>query len=202
MDLFGQLPKTPVLNQYVIFMKKRYSKLTCVLLVSKTTAPHAAQTFTDKWTMTYGISDLLLAKKGLHFLTEFFNALCVFPGVKQPTTTVFHPQTNGQTEWHNKTIVTQSLQSFNDQQTNWDQFAQPRTYAHKRQMNRSTGMSPCSLALTGELPGPTLLYIAIALPHDASQKVPARLLLQILHRISLLRIKIEQNTRGSAGAIK
>lgn len=97
MDLLGPLPKTLHGNQHVLVIKDRYSKMTRAIPLKQTTASIVAQTFVDNWIMPYGIPATLLTDNGPQFVGTFFAAVCLILGVKQLTTTAYHPQTNGQT---------------------------------------------------------------------------------------------------------
>lgn len=148
MDILSLLPKTQSGNHCFVIMTDRYSKVTRTVPVSKTTALHAALTFIDNWIIPYGFPDALLTDNGPRFVSKFFNGLCGCFNVKKLTTTAYHAQTNGQTEWFNKKIVAQLRQCVKKHEWDWDLFVQSLIYVYKRQVHRSTEMTPFSLSLT------------------------------------------------------
>ena len=52
----------------------------------------------------HGLSDSIVADRGLLFISKFWSLLCYFLGIKQKLSTAFHPQTDGQTKRQNSTI--------------------------------------------------------------------------------------------------
>ena len=70
------------------------------------TALSAARAFLDHWVYAYGAPISLLTDNGPQFTAKFFQAVCAELGVKKVFTTAYHPQTNGQVERYNRTILT------------------------------------------------------------------------------------------------
>jgi hypothetical protein len=68
--------------------------------------------------------------------------------VKQTFTTAYHPQTNGQVERHNRTILSQLRIYIGDHQDDWDLFNGDLTYAYNTQVHSSTGHAPFQLILS------------------------------------------------------
>lgn len=66
------------------------------------------------------------------------------------TTTAYPPQTNGQTEWYKETILSRLRHHINEQQDNWDTFAQPLTTTYNAQTHTVTKTTPFSLILQRE----------------------------------------------------
>lgn len=62
--------------------------------------------FFDAWVLPHGIPSYLLTGNGTPFISKFFSTLCIHLGTKHMTTTAFHPQTSGQVERYNETIIT------------------------------------------------------------------------------------------------
>ena len=60
--------------------------------------------------------------------------------------TSYHPQTNGQIERWNSTLVTQITKYSNTDQNNWDTFLLSAVYAYNNDIDSSTRFSPYQLA--------------------------------------------------------
>lgn len=105
MKILVPFPKTKDGNQYLLLITNRYTKLKRATPATKPTAPHVAAIFLVHWTFPYGIPTYLLTYNGPQFVCKLFAALCSFFEAKTLTMTAYHPQTNGQTEWYNKYIV-------------------------------------------------------------------------------------------------
>lgn len=59
-----------------------------------------------------------------------------------------HPQTSGQVEQLNKTIIARLRHYLTEHQRDWDINVQPLTYACNAQMSCSTNLTPLSLVLS------------------------------------------------------
>lgn len=105
MDILGPLPWTKKENEFIVVMTYRCSKIKRAIPTSKTTATNVANVFLDQCIVPYGIPDYSLADNGPEFVSKFLATLCTFLGLKNLTTTAYHPQTSGQVEWYTKTIV-------------------------------------------------------------------------------------------------
>ena len=51
-----------------------------------------------------GLLDLIVTDKGLLFTSKFWSLLCYFLDIKRRLSTVFHPQTDGQSKQQNSTM--------------------------------------------------------------------------------------------------
>ena len=150
-DLLGPFPKTKNRNQFIAVITDRYSKLTRAVPMRKTTATLMAAMFLNNWILPYGISNTIFSDNGPQFSAEFWKTICRPMGVNHKTTTSYHPQTNGQAERYNKTIVSRLRLYVSKHQNDWDQFVQPLTYAYNYQVHRSTGTTPFNMTITTNL---------------------------------------------------
>ena len=69
------------------------------------TAYTVATAIGDAWVFKYGIPRSLLSDNGPQFNAKFFNSACRILGITDLYTSAYHPQTNGQVERYNRTIV-------------------------------------------------------------------------------------------------
>ena len=85
-------------------------------------------------------------------------------------TTAYHPQTNGQTERFNRTLVQRLRNYVEEHQRDWDEYIQPLTFAYNTQVHQSTETTPFDLVPTRPpsglaLPG-TVLQDAVSNTED------------------------------------
>lgn len=104
-DIRGRLPKTKKGNLFVVMATDRFSKLTRAVPVTQNHGAAHGQVLLDCLVTPYGIPSYQLTDIGLQFVAKLFESVRVFLGVKQLTTTAYHPKINGQSECYNKTIV-------------------------------------------------------------------------------------------------
>lgn len=193
-DILGPLPKEKSGNKFIIVIKDRYSKLTLEVPTSSVTAPAVASTQLDSWIIPYGIPSSLLSDNGSQLTRKLFAALCDFLGTDLRTTTAYHPQTNGQMERYNKTIIARLRHYVSEHKSDWDKFVQPLTYAYNSKVNRSVGMTTFSLVLSLYSPSPTLPNPK-SLRTDSNRNILARTLkVPILDRIRAMSSKADASS--------
>jgi RNase H-like domain found in reverse transcriptase/Integrase zinc binding domain/Integrase core domain len=120
-DILGPLPKTKSGHQYLVIIPDRFSKLTRALPVQNVTAETVAIAFFNECRSMYGIPLVLLSDNGPQFASRFFQAVCATVGVEQLFTSTYHPQTNGQVERFNRTVLEKLKHYVTSVQDDWDE---------------------------------------------------------------------------------
>ena len=139
----------------------RFSKLTQVVPLRNITAYHVAIAFCTHWVFKYGPPRTLLSDNGPQFASKFFQAVCLQLGTKNVFTTAYHPQTNGQVERYNRTLLSMLRNYVNEKQDYWDVYALALTYAYNTHVHRTTGTTPFDLILSRPPPPYALSLIHI-----------------------------------------
>jgi transposase InsO family protein len=101
-----------------------------------------AHAFCEQWVYVYGAPVTLLTGNGPQFTAKYFQAVCAELGVKKVFTTAYHPQTNGQVERYNRTILAALRGYVARRQDDWDEFTAALTYAYNCRVHSSLGMPP------------------------------------------------------------
>jgi transposase InsO family protein len=114
MDILGPLPNTRHGNLFLLVIADRYSKLTCTVPLCFTTALAVAKAFCDYLVFVYGPPVSFITDNGPQFSAKFFQAACAELGIKKVFTTAYNPQTNGQVERYNRTLVRICVQTSHD----------------------------------------------------------------------------------------
>lgn len=83
MDILVPLLKRLNGNWLVLVMKGRCATSRRGLSTSKTIASHTASLFMESWTIPYGIPDHVLTDNGTHFISKYFQLLCLVLGTKR-----------------------------------------------------------------------------------------------------------------------
>jgi transposase InsO family protein len=148
MDILGPLPKTRHGNRFLLVIADRYTKLTRTVPMRVTTAVAVAQAFCDQWVFVYGPPVTLLTDNGPQFAAKFFQAACAELGIKKVFTTAYHPQTNGQVERYNRTLVEALRAYVSRRQDDWDEYTSAVTYAYNCRVHSSLGMPPMELVVS------------------------------------------------------
>ncbi len=104
----------------------------------------------------HGAPRSVFSDNGKQLTAKFFQHVCETVGMKNLSTTAYHPQGNGQCERFNRTILTSLRHYVADHTTNWDLFAKTVAFAHNSQVHSSTGVAPFELVVFRGTPGLTL----------------------------------------------
>ena len=147
-DILGPLPKTRTGKRFLLIVTDRFTKLTQVAPLRTITAYHVAVAFCEVWVFKYGIPRTLLSDNGPQFASKFFTHVCQTLGVTNVFTSAYHPQTNGQVERYNRTLLAMLRNYVNDNQNDWDEYASALTYAYNTSVHRSTRTTPFDLVLS------------------------------------------------------
>ena len=148
MDILGPLPKTKHGRRFVLVITDRFTKLAKAVSLRTITSLSVAKAFCDCWIFNYGIPKVLLTDNGTQFTSSFFRKVCRILGIVKVFTTEYHPQTNGQAERYNRTLLAALRHYVADSQRDWDEWLGPVTYAYNTQVHRSTGFAPFDLVLS------------------------------------------------------
>ena len=162
-DILGPLPKTSQGHQYLLVISDRFTKLVGTIPLCRITSLIVAQSFSSGWVYIYGPPRVLLSDNGTQFTSKFFKEICDTMSIKQVFTSAYHPQTNGQVERFNRTILAQLRAFVGEDQSTWDLFSPAVTYAYNTQVHSSTGFSPFDLVLS-RTPPPSGLILPDPIP--------------------------------------
>ena len=147
-DILGPLKRTKHNFRWLLVIADRFTKLTQVVPLKKITALTVSVAFVEHWVYKYGPPKLLLSDNGGQFASKFFQRVCGYLGLANVFTSTYHPQTNGQVERYNRTILAMLRNYVNEHQDDWDTYVTALTYAYNTSVHRSTGTTPFDLVLS------------------------------------------------------
>ena len=164
MDILGPLPRTKTGKRFMLVVTDRFTKLTKTEALRTITALSVAKAFCKTWVYNFGTPKVVLTDNGSQFAARFFLKVCKILGIHKVFTTEYHPQTNGQAERFNRTILASLRNYVSESQKDWDEWLGPLTYAYNCQVHRSTGMTPFNLVLSR--PPPPLIVEEDLVDHN------------------------------------
>ena len=147
-DILGPLPKTTDGHRYLLCITDRYSKMVRTIPLKNITAATVAKAFCEHWVFHCGPPAHLLSDNGGQFTAKFFQDVCAILGIRKLFTTAYHPQTNGQVEGFNRTILAGLRHYCSEHGRHRDRFSHAITFAYKNTVQRATGLTPLDLVLT------------------------------------------------------
>lgn len=142
MDILGPLPESEGGYKFILVIVDRFSKLTRAFPMREKTAVEVASAFVDVWIASYGIPDSVLTDNGPQFASVFFQGVLGLLGIVSKYTTPNPPQTNGQVERYNRTVVRQLRVYVAEHPKEWDRYVSLLTTAYNTQVHTSTGQAP------------------------------------------------------------
>jgi hypothetical protein len=152
MDILGPLPKTEHGNRFLLVISDRFSKLTRTVPLRTITALVVAKAFYDAWVFSYGPPRYLLTDNGTQFNAKVFLAVCRILGIAKIFTTAYHPQTNGQVERFNRTIINSLRGHVERRQGDWDEHTAAITFGYNCRVHSSLHLAPFELILSQPQP--------------------------------------------------
>ena len=105
MDLFVELFTAPLGNKYIRVVTDRFSKMVRVIALSSTRAIDIAKAFTMGWIFFYGPPNTVLMDNGPQFTARILLEVHRIFGIQELFMSAYHPETNGQNERYNRTIL-------------------------------------------------------------------------------------------------
>jgi transposase InsO family protein len=122
-----------------------------------------------------------LTDNGTQFNAKVFLSVCRELGIAKIFTTAYHPQTNGQVERFNRTIINSLRGYVERRQTDWDEYTSAITFGYNCRVQSSLNLEPFELILSR--PPPTLPVG----PSEAEvQDTPASAKLRFITRVKEL----------------
>jgi len=155
MDLLGPLTTSRGGHKHVLVICDRFTKLTQAIPLRDATALTVSSAFIDTWVADYGIPDSVLTDNGPQFASVYYQGIFGLLGIASNHTSPYHPQTNGQVERYNRTLVRQLRCYIAEHQKEWDSHMSFLTTSYNTQVHASTGdiafafVSPRRLQLIG-----------------------------------------------------
>jgi len=107
MDLLGPFTTSRGGQEHVLVICDRFTKLTRAIPLQDGTALTVSSALIDTWVAAYGIPDSVLTDDGPQFASVYYQGILGLLGIASNYTSPYHPQTNGQAERYNRTLVRQ-----------------------------------------------------------------------------------------------
>ena len=164
-DMLGPLTKSKRRYVFLLVITDRFTKLTRVIPLRKITAYNVTVAFFEHWIFPYGPPECVISDNEKQCAAKFFQAVCEQLGISNVFTSTYHPQTNGQVERYNRTILAMLRNyvmitsiSIIENQNDWDEFAFVLTYAYTNHVHRSTRTTPFDLVVSRPPPAFSLYH--------------------------------------------
>ena len=146
--------------EYILTIVDHFSRFLQAYATKDKSANTAARHLYQDFIPRFGIPARLLHDQGKEFENGLFHNLEKLCGITRSRTTPYHPETNGQCERMNQTIIAMLRTLEESQKSRWKDSLSHLAHAHNCTRNSSTGFSPYYLLFGREpsLPIDLILY--------------------------------------------
>lgn len=161
LDILGPFNISTKGNRYVLVMVDQFTKwLECVPLPDQS-AEKIAISAVDNFFCTFGMPFTIHTDQGANFVGSVFKSLCDLLNIRKTQTTPYHPQSNGQVERYNRTIIEMIRCLKLKSEKDWDVYLTHITSAIRCLENPSTGFSANRLMLGREVNKPVHVHYGL-----------------------------------------
>ena len=145
-DILGPLPQTPRGNRFVLVVTDYFSKWTESYAIPNQEAT-VAEKLVSEFVCRFRVPRELHSDQGTNFESKVMAEVCKLLDIEKTRTTPLHPQSDGQVERFNKTLVEMLRAKLSEDQKDWDLQLQPCMMAYRSSVHESTGETPNLLML-------------------------------------------------------
>jgi len=147
-DVLSGLPATADGKKYVLVLTDYFTKWACAFALPDAEASTCMRVMYDGFFAEFGLPRQLHSDLGKNFESKLFYELCLIAGINKSHTTAFHPQSDGQTERMNRTLLQMLKTTADDNPATWPQRLPTVMAAYRMTVHKTTGMTP-NMAMLG-----------------------------------------------------
>jgi len=141
-DFITKLPLAQGYDSILVVVDRLTKIVHFIPTTEKTSAEGLTRLFRDSVWKLHGLPESIISDRGPQFAAGLMRELNEMLGIKSKLSTVFHPQTDGQTERINQELE-QYLRMFIDhRQEQWPEWLGIAEFAYNNKAHSSTRMSP------------------------------------------------------------
>ena len=149
LTLGGKARNTKSTN--ILVITDHFTKYAQAYITQKQTAVVVAHILWENFLVHYGWPEKILSDQGKSFENNLFQELCSLARVKNLCTSPYHPETNGQCEHFNATLISMLGTLPSHAKKNWKEWVTTLTHAYNCTVSPITGFSPY-LLMFGRIP--------------------------------------------------
>jgi len=200
LDFVSGFPVSTSGYDTILTLVDRFSKMAHFAPCSSSSisAPQTAQLFINNVFRYHGMPKTLVSDRGSQFTSEFWKSFFTLIGTKISLSTANHPQTDGQSERANRSIIT-LLRAFTEKMgNNWDQYLPILEFAFNNTPNSSSGFSPFQVnyGLSPLIPSDLISGNLISVNSDDINAILSRI--ETIHKIVKDNLMVAQDRQAAA----
>ena len=125
----------------ILVITDHFTKYAQAYITPKQTAVVVAHTLWENFLVHYGWPEKIITDQGKSFENNLFQELCSLAQVKKLCTSPYHPETNGQCEHFNATLISMLRTLPSHAKKNWQEWITTLTHAYNCTVSPVTGFS-------------------------------------------------------------
>jgi hypothetical protein len=145
MDFIGPLPLDEGFDCILTITDKLGSDIRIIPTTTDLTAESLALLFFDNWYCENGLPLEIISDRDKLFISKFWKNLSLLAGIHHKCSSSFHPQTDGQSERTNRTVIEAIRYHVERNQSGWKRALPRIRFNIMSSLNISTGFSPFQL---------------------------------------------------------
>ena len=137
------LPRSHKGNKCVMVVTDCFTKW----IMAYSLPDHKARTMQKDFMFTFGMPEVLHTDQGADFESNLMKEMCQLLGEVKTRTTPYHPQSDGQVERFNRTLISMLKLYVAKHHRDWDDWLTGLVFAYSTTEHASTGYTPHYLML-------------------------------------------------------
>ena len=152
-DIVGPLPLTKKKNRFILTLVDTCTMWGEAVPLSRIDSRTVADALITIFTRL-GFPQQILTDNGSNFCGKLMKEVYELLRLQHIRTSVYHPQSNGQVERFNGTLIAILKKLVENKPETWDTYIAPALYAYRDVPHGSTGMAPATLLFGRPIAGP------------------------------------------------
>ena len=144
-DILDTRKLTPRKFQYILVVSDYFTKYTDAFPLRRHTAPIVADTLMRRWISYHGVPKQLHSDQGTEFEGHLIRALSKLLGFAKIKTAPYRPQSDGQVERFNRSLLNMLSAFVSERANDWDEHLPYVMMAYRSSKHSSTGCTPYSM---------------------------------------------------------
>jgi len=194
-DILSGLPVTPDGLKYIMVVSDYFTKFSMAFALPDAEASTCMRAMYNGFFAIFGIPRQIHTDQGKNFESKLFKQLCQLAGVEKTRTTAFHPQSDGQVERMNRTLLQMLRVTADDDPVSWPQKLETLMSAYRMTVHKVTGVTPNMAMFGREVLLPATL---IAKPPEEHVKVTVPFVTNLRDTLREAHQKVRAATRSVA----
>ena len=197
-DIISGFKTTPNGNTCMMVVTDYYTKYTRVFPLRDHKAATCASAFVRGWVLQLGVPLMMHSDQGREFESDLWQGMCHYLAICKTRTNPYRPQSDGQVERFNRTLIQVLKPLVNSSMDDWDEQCDFVCHAYNSTVHSSTNCSPNLLVFGEDLIMPADLVFGVI---GMNPEAPCQVLFveslrdQFKYAYELVRAELQKNAR-------